>query len=140
MQHPHATPDLPPILNASLPPSFRQIRLELAREAGHPEGEHGIAYVLLAPLAADGRIDPAQWKEHREACRVVRLRPGGEQTAGHLVHRPGGSWAFHYEDEAHLPDEAGYHFTDERFVPGEYVAIRDDGDLHTFRVVSTARL
>jgi hypothetical protein len=28
-----------PILNTSLPPHFRQIRLELAREPGHPEGD-----------------------------------------------------------------------------------------------------
>ena len=46
------------ILNSALPPSFRQIRLELAREAGHPEGDHGIAYVIVAPLDANNRIDP----------------------------------------------------------------------------------
>lgn len=139
MPRAHANPELPPILNTSLPPSFRQIRLDLAREPGHPEGAHAIAYVLVAPLAADGRIDPAQWQVHREACRVVRLRPG-EQTTGHLIHRPGGTWAFHYGAESALPDESGHHFADERFAPGEYVAIRDGGVLHTFRVVSVARL
>lgn len=81
---------LKPILNTSLPQQFRQIRLELAREPGHPEGDSGIGYIVIAPLVPDGRIDHASWKEHREACRVTRLRPDGNEDVGHLVHRPGG--------------------------------------------------
>jgi hypothetical protein len=130
---------LPPILNTSLPPQFRQIRLELAREPGHPEGEAAIAYVFLAPLDDDGRIEPELWKHHREACRVARLRPGQDDIHGHLIHRPGGSWAFQYET-ADLPDEAGYHFGDERFVLGEYVSINEERKLHTFRVTAVTRL
>src|SRR5690348_160236 len=125
------------ILNASLPPSFRQIRIELAREQEHPVGSHNIAYVIVAPLDDDGYIDPAQWQQHREACRVVRLRPGEDDTHGHLVHRRGGSWAFQY---ANIPDEAGYRFKEERFVPGEYVSVTEEGSTHPFRVVSVARL
>jgi hypothetical protein len=41
------------------------------------------------------------------------LRPDKEDEHGHLVHR-GGGWAFHY---ANTPDEVGFHFADERFVP-----------------------
>jgi hypothetical protein len=66
---------LKPILNTSVPPSFRQIRLQLARELEHPEGDSGIGYVILAPLDPAGRIDPTLWKQHREACRIARLRP-----------------------------------------------------------------
>jgi hypothetical protein len=128
----------PPILNTSLPPQFRQIRLELAREPGHPEGEAAIAYVVLAPLDDDGRIATELWKHHREACRVARLRPEQDDRHGHLVHRPGGSWAFQYDDN--LPDEAGYHFSDERFVLGEYVSINEEGKMHTFRVTQVTRL
>src|SRR4051794_23655492 len=113
---------LKPILNTSLPAEFRQIRMELAREAGHPEGEHSIAYVIVAPLTPDGRIDPQIWKNHRDACRVLRRRPDEQDQPGHLVHRPGGSWSFHYDGEANLPDEAGYHFAEEHFVGGEYVS------------------
>lgn len=47
-----------PILNTSLPPQFRQIRIELAREPGHPEGEPAVAYVIVAPLSPDSLIDP----------------------------------------------------------------------------------
>ena len=76
-----------PILNTSLPSQFRQIRLELAREPGHPEGDAAIAYVIVAPLDSDGRIDPKLWREHREACRIARLRPDEDDKRGHLVHQ-----------------------------------------------------
>jgi len=126
------------ILNTSLPARFRQIRLELAREPGHPEGESQIAYMIVAPLDENDHIDAETWKKHREACRVARQRPQQPDSLGHLIHRPGGSWAFQYD--ANIPDEAGYHFGDERFVQGEYVSIREEGDMHTFRVVSVNRL
>jgi hypothetical protein len=99
-----------PILNTSLPAQFRQIRLELAREPDHPEGEHGVAYTIIAPLNPDGRIDPKLWKSHRDACRVARRRSKEADQLGHLVHRPGGNWEFHYNGNANLPDESGYHF------------------------------
>ena len=57
---------------------------------------------------------------------------------GHLVHRPGGGWAFHYDDETGLSDEVGYHFADERFIVGEYVSINDSGKMHTYRVTSVS--
>jgi hypothetical protein len=131
---------LKPILNTSLPLQFRQIRLDLAREPGHPEGDSDVGYIVIAPLAPDGRIDHESWKEHREACRVTRLRPDVNDDVGHLVHRPGSAWAFHYDDATNLPDEAGYHFADERFVPGEYVSINEGGTMHTYRVRSVSRL
>ena len=94
-----------PILNTTLPPQFRQIRIHLAREPGHPEGDAGVAYVIVAPLDADERIDPKLWREHREACRITRLRPDRPDHHGHLVRRQGGGWAFHYESGANMPDE-----------------------------------
>jgi hypothetical protein len=129
-----------PILNTSLPAQFRQIRIELAREPGHPEGDSAVAYVIIAPLDADDRIEPALWRGHREACRIARLRPDHQDDHGHLVHRQGGSWAFHYDADAKTPDEVGFHFADQRFVTGEYVTINEGGKLHTYRVVSVNRL
>lgn len=131
---------LKPILSSSLPPHFRQIRLELARERGHPEGDPGIAYVIVAPLDAEGRIDPVLWKKHRRACRIARLHPDNDDSLGHLVHRPGGAWAFHYDSAPNVPDAVGYHFADERFVPGEYVSIKEGRDMHTYRVMQVGRL
>jgi hypothetical protein len=128
------------IRNTDLPHSFRQIRLELAREPGHPEGDHGIAYVLLAPLDGEGRIDAQLWQKHRDACRVARLRPDAEDERGHLVHRRGGSWAFTYDVAGASPDESGYHFSNERFVPGEYVSIKETDGFHAFRVAAVTAL
>jgi hypothetical protein len=129
-----------PIMNASLPTQFRQIHIELAREPGHPEGDTDVAYVIIAPLDANDRIDPTLWRERREACRIARLRPGQEDQLGHLVHRQGGGWAFHYDRAAKMPDEVGFRFAKERFAPGEYVSINEGGKMHTYRVVSVDRL
>jgi hypothetical protein len=129
-----------PILNTSLPAQFRQIRIELAREPGHPEGDAAVAYVIVAPLDASDRIDAKLWREHREACRIARLRPDQEDALGHLVHRPGGGWAFHYDADADVPDEVGVHLADERFVLGEYVSVKETGKTHTYRVVVVLHL
>ncbi|MGO8912137.1 MAG: hypothetical protein ACLQDM_22800 [Bradyrhizobium sp.] len=127
-----------PILNTSLPAQFRQIRIELAREPGHPEGDTAVAYVIVAPLDADDRIDARLWREHREACRIARLRPNEEDALGHLVRLPDGGWAFQYD--ANVPDEVGVHLADERFVLGEYVAINEAEKTHTYRVVVVSHL
>jgi hypothetical protein len=37
---------------SKLPPSFRRIRLELAREKGHPQGSASFGYTFDAPLIA----------------------------------------------------------------------------------------
>jgi hypothetical protein len=128
-----------PILNTSLPPQFRQIRIDLAREPGHPEGDAATAYMIVAPLDPEGRIDPKLWRTHREACRIAQLRPNREDSRGHLVHRPGGGWAFHYGADA-KPDDVGFHFADERFVTDEYVSINEAGKMHTYRVVMVSHL
>ena len=133
-------PGLKPILNASLPAQFRQIRMVLAREPGHPGGDDEVAYIFVAPVDTGGRIDPKLWRMHREACRVARQRPGEQDQLGHLVHRPGDRWGFHYDGEADLPDDVGFHFADERFVVGEYVSISERGKMHTYRVTTVSHL
>lgn len=130
-------PKLEPILNTSLPPAFRSVRLTLAREPDHPAGDEEVGYVLVMPLTPDGHIDHELWRDHRDACRVIRLRRDEPEIHGHLVRRPGGTWAFRYETS---PDEAGYHFEDERFVEGEYVSITEDEEARPFRVMRVERL
>ena len=47
-----------------------------------------------------------------------------------------GGWAFHYDiDSDEEDDESGYRFGDHAFTMGEYVSIREDEELRTFRVV-----
>lgn len=121
----------------TLPQSFRRIRLELAREPGHPYGDPDRGYELVMPLQEDGTIDAGLWARFRDHCRAVRFKPGGESEIGRVVRRPGGSWALRYEGEE---DEAGYKLGEERFQAGEYVSLRGDEGMHTFRIVSVERV
>lgn len=119
---------------------LRKIRLNLARTKEFPNGSARHGYEFAAPLAEDGRIDAVAWKTLRAHCRVRRFWGDEEEDIGHLVHRPGGSWAFRYDVAGDEDDEAGYRFGDHAFVPGEYVSIRDDdGELNTFQVVTVTR-
>jgi hypothetical protein len=115
---------------------LRKIRLELAREPGHPSGDNRIGYIIVAPLDANDKIDVEGWKQSRASCRVTRFRVNEEDSHGHLIRRPGGSWALHYDIDGNQDDEAGYHFGDERFMLGEYISIREDDDTHTYCVAS----
>jgi hypothetical protein len=129
------------IADAQKPPaSFRKIRLELAREPAHPAGDAAFGYVLFAPLDKYGKIDAELWRAHRSLCRVTRFRPNGEEEIGHLVHRPGGLWKFHYDIEGNEEDESGFRLGDELFVPGQYVSIKGDDGMHTYRVVSVRQV
>jgi hypothetical protein len=133
-------PAFAPLRNTSLPRAFRYIHLERARDHDHPEGDSKTAYIMIAPLDSAARIDVNTWREHKEACRVVRKRPDGEDNLGHLVHGPGGSWRFHYDVAGTTPDETGYHFGGETFTPGEYLSIREVDDVNIYRVVSVLPL
>lgn len=117
--------------------TLSRIRLELAREPGHPAGDPAHRYEVVAPLDEEGRLDPTLWRERREACSVLRLRPGERPEVGRLARKPGGTWFFDYDRDSQADDEPGFRFGEERFVPGEYVSVREqDGRMHTFRVAS----
>jgi hypothetical protein len=117
--------------------SLSKIRLELARDHDFPDGSREHGYEFTAPLAADGWIADAEWKTQRDRCRVRRVWTGDPDEVGPLIHKPGGSWAFHYDrlGDADV-DEAGYRFANHQFKPGEYVSIKEHDDvLRTFKVV-----
>jgi hypothetical protein len=118
---------------ADLGPSFRHIRLVLAREATHPAGASEEGYDILAPLGADGRLDAAEWKGSQAHCRVRRFRAGEPDRIGRLRRKPGGQWYFDYE-VGERDDELGFRFGEERFVTGEYVSLGARGDMHTYRI------
>ncbi|MGE0613892.1 MAG: hypothetical protein AB7G34_16325 [Hyphomicrobiales bacterium] len=117
---------------------LKRIRLNLARDHDFPDGSARHGYEIVAPLAADGHIDGATWRTHKQKCRVHRFWEGEDDEYGHLVHTRGGSWAFHYDLTENVPDDdVGYRFAQHRFVPGEYVSVREqDGEMRTFRVVT----
>ena len=119
-----------------LPHNFRRIRLELAREKGHPEGSARDGYILVLPLDAQARIDVEAWKEHRNLCRIVQFREGAEDEIGSLQRKQGGGWTFHYYSPLNAEDEKVLHLESDQFIIGAYVAIREDDRPHTFRVAS----
>ena len=125
----------------TLPHAFKRIRLNLARSKEFPEGSARHGYEFVAPLDAQGHIDPILWKQQREHCGVRRFWDNETDQIGQLVHRPGGGkggvWKFDYDPAAGDDDETGYRFGAHVFRPGEYVSIRDeDGVMHTFVVAS----
>ena len=91
----------------------------------------------LGSMSLPGSIVVARWRTERTKCSVVRFWDGTLEH-GHLIRKPGGSWAFHYDilgDES--DDETGYRFGDHTFRIGEYVSIKEHDDvMRTFRVVS----
>lgn len=120
---------------------LKKIRLNLARNQEYPGGSAQHGYEFVAPLNNEGHIDAAEWKKHRNDCRVHRFWQGEADEYGHLIHRPGGSWAFTYDIDGDDDDEAGYRFGMHAFRPGEYVSIKDeDGELYTFQVVTVEQL
>ena len=118
--------------------TLKHIRMELARDKDFPLGSREHGYMLVAPLDDMDRIDAEKWKANRANCRVTRFWGSDEHEVGHLVRKPGGAWAFHYDIHGNEDDdETGYRFGDERFRPGEYVSIREqDGEMRTFRVIT----
>ncbi len=112
---------------------FRHVRLLLAREKGHPQGDPDEGYDLLLPLDADGYIDAAEWKLHQEACRVRKFSEDHEDRIGRLRRKPGGQWYFDYE-EGERDDEIGFRLGEERFVTGEYVSVGSEGVMHTYQI------
>lgn len=95
-----------------------RIELELAREAGHPEGDQGHTYRLHLPLTSDGHIDQSGYRDMPDWCRVMRNRPGNDPAHGRILRGPGGRWLFDYSDASALDDEVGFRLSQERFVPG----------------------
>ncbi len=117
--------------------ALKHVRLELARDKDYPQGSGRCGYEFNAPLGEDSKLDRKVLGQapQRSALSLVSGK-ASKPEYGHLVRKPGGAWAFHYDvfgDED--DDETGYRFGDEKFVPGEYVSIREHDDkMRTFKV------
>jgi hypothetical protein len=118
--------------------ALSKVRIEMARSHEFPEGSARHGYEFVAPLDKKGHIDAKAWQQHRSQCRVKRFWEGAPDEIGHLVRKPGGSWAFHYDIHGDADDdETGYRFGDHAFITGEYLSVREhDEDMNTFRIVS----
>ncbi len=122
--------------------SLSKIRLELARDHDFPNGSITHGYEFVAPLDANHLIEAKQFRTLKASCRVRRFWGDSDDEVGHLVRKPGGSWAFHYDINGDADDdETGYRFGDHRFVEGEYVSIKEHDDhMRTFRVAAVSQV
>lgn len=119
---------------------LRHIRLELAREPGHPHGDPGIGYDIVAFLDAEGRLDPAACRSDADRCRVRRFVKDTTVATGRLRHTTGDRWVLDFEG-ADREDAIGYRLGDERFVLGEYVSIVGADEItHTYSVERLAEV
>ncbi len=128
-------------MSTDLPANFRRIRLELAREPGHPGGDPGIGYTVIAPLDADGLLDIDAARHFRERCKVIRFKRGEDAVEGYLRRRPGGWWALHYDlSDGAEDDDPAFRLERHRFNVGDYVTLIEDEGAHTYRVAAVDRL
>lgn len=122
--------------------TLSKIRIEMARNPEFPDGSAAHGYEFVAPLNSADHIDAEAWHQLRAKCRVKRFWQGEPDELGHLVRKPGGSWAFHYDvhgDEN--DDETGYRLGNHIIRSGDYISIREhDEEMHTFKIVSVTPL
>ncbi len=122
--------------------TLSKIRIEMARSPEFPDGSAAHGYEFVAPLNSADHIDAEAWHQLRAKCRVKRFWQGEPYELGHLVRKPGGSWAFHYDvhgDEN--DDETGYRLGNHIIRSGDYISIREhDEEMHTFKIVSVTPL
>ena len=122
---------------------LKRVTLNAARSKTFPDGSSRHGYEFLAPLTANGHIDVEAWRTRRSECFVHRFWGDEAPERGLLAHRPGGrggsTWAFEYGSAAGSDgEEAGYRFGDHVFRVGEYVSIREAGELVPFKVVEVS--
>ncbi len=113
---------------------FHHIRLELAREPGHPHGDAGDGWDIIAALDAEGRLDLEACRAQAGRCFVRRFIRNTTVATGHLRHSLGDHWLLDLDGRDDL-DAAGFRLGEERFILGEYVSvISGDGTTHVYGV------
>lgn len=116
----------------------RHIRLELAREPGHPHGDARAGYDIVAFLDDEGRLDLAACRAEAGRCHVRRFTADVTVATGLLRHTTGDRWILDFPG-GDQEDATGFRLGDERFVSGEYVSIIGaDGAAHTYCVERVA--
>lgn len=119
---------------------FHHIRLELAREPGHPHGDPGDGWDIVAALDDEGRLDLEACRAEPKRCFVRRFLRDATVAKGHLRHSVGDRWILDLENKDDL-DATGFKLGEERFGLGEYVSIISaDGSAHTYGVERMERL
>ena len=116
--------------------TLMNIRLELGRNRGAPQGDSRHGYEFTAPLTPEGHLDAAAWKTHRAACTVRSFRPGAEVRQGLLRH-VGQGCRFDYVPGETSDDEPFFKLDRHVIAPDLYVSVtEEDGEQRPFKIVS----
>lgn len=105
---------------------FHHIRLELAREPGHPQGDARDGWDIVAPLNLEGRLDLAACRAEPQRCYVRRFVRDATIATGRLRHTTGDRWLLDMEGPDDL-DATALRLADEVFAIGEYISIVSAG-------------
>jgi hypothetical protein len=117
-------------------PRLKQVRLELARCDGFPQGSQDHGYELIAPLFADGSLAAGLWRDEKEKCTVRRFWEGEPDQCGFLRHL-GRGWRFDYDRKTTDDDEPIFKLDRHHVTPGAYITITEhDGVERPFKIVS----
>jgi hypothetical protein len=115
--------------------NIKSIHLELARDRDHPSGNPRHAFILRAPLNAQGFLDKEAFLKARDLCSATKLSPDTGDETGRLIHTRRG-WAISYE-AGDKDDEPIFNLDRHPLRTGEYVTITEhDGEERTFRITS----
>ena len=113
--------------------ALHHIRLELAREPGHPHGDADDGYDLVLTLDKDARLDAATVSAAPDRTRVRRFQGGQTLAVGQLTRADDGRWVLDLPGED--ADAQGFRLEDEQFVVGEYVSLaQPGGEMRPYRV------
>lgn len=119
---------------------FHHIRLELAREPGHPHGDSRDGWDIVAALDDEGQLDPEACRAEASRCFVRRFLRDTTVATGHLTHASGDRWMLDLEGRDDL-DAEGFRLGEERFAIGEYISIvSSNGETHTYGVERLERI
>jgi hypothetical protein len=117
------------------PMSLTQVVVRLARNPGYPNGDANQGYVINAPLDEKGRLSVEGWRQNREACKVIRFKPGTDRDADGLLTHRGSNWYIHYDEPREGGDEPVYRLGEHSLEIGAYVTVHEsDGHVLTYRV------
>ena len=110
---------------------WKNIRLELARTGGLPNGSVSRCYLLRLPVDEGGRIDHATVGEDPLFAIVRRFWPSSPDLRGHVVRAGRGlAFFFHRADDAPLlRHQPGLEFGND-----EILLIEPDGSLSIYGV------
>jgi hypothetical protein len=120
--------------------SLMKIRLELGRTPDDPQGDPRHGYEFVAPVDAQGYLDPEEWKAQKDHCAVYRFHPHEPEYRGSLRHN-GQGWLFDYLPGRSSDNEVIFRLDRHRIEKGLYLTIKEeDGVARPFKIVDVKPL